>query len=254
MGKALVRCLAGFPDLTLSAAAECEGHAAVGQDPGIVAGISKTEVIIGDDAAAAIKDADVAVDFTFHTAVPRNVNAAAAGGTALVIGTTGLDEAEAQAVKDAATSIAIVHAPNMSLGVNLLFALAEQAARALGTDYDIEIVETHHRHKKDAPSGTALRLGEGVARGREQNFEDVVVHGRQGQTGERPADQIGVHAVRAGAVVGDHTVLFASEGERIELTHRAISRDTFALGALRAVQWVANRPAGLYDMKDVLGL
>jgi 4-hydroxy-tetrahydrodipicolinate reductase len=196
----------------------------------------------------------VAVDFTFHTAVPGNAAAAAAAGTALVIGTTGLDEAETAAVGKAAGKIAIVHAPNMSLGVNLLFALAGRAAEALGLEYDVEIVETHHRHKKDAPSGTALKLGECVALGRGQKLAQVVVHGREGQTGERPRGQIGMHAVRAGAVVGDHTVLFASEGERVELTHRAISRDTFAMGALRAAQWAVGRPAGLYDMKSVLEL
>ena len=159
------------------------------------------------------------------------------------------------AVELAAKSIAIVSAPNMSLGVNLLFALVEQAGKALGLDYDVEITEAHHRHKKDAPSGTALRLGEKVAQGRKQNFRDVAIYGREGLGGERPRGQIGIHAIRAADIIGDHTVLFATEGERVEISHRASSRDAFAKGALHASSWLATgRKPGMYDMQDVLGL
>jgi 4-hydroxy-tetrahydrodipicolinate reductase len=172
----------------------------------------------------------------------------------MVIGTTGLDAAETRAVHEAARKIPIVWAPNMSLGVNLLFALVEQTSRTLGMDYDIEIIETHHRRKKDAPSGTALRLGEKAAQGRGQSLESAVTHGRCGITGDRPRGQIGMHAMRAGDAIGDHTVLFATDGERLELSHRATNRDAFAAGALRAAVWVAGRTPGLYDMKDVLGL
>jgi 4-hydroxy-tetrahydrodipicolinate reductase len=173
----------------------------------------------------------------------------------VVVGTTGLSPEERAAVDEAAKIIPIMSAPNMSLGVNLLFTLVEQAAQALGMDYDVEITEAHHRYKKDAPSGTALRLGEKVAHGRKQNFRDVTIYGREGLGGERPKGQIGIHAIRAADIIGDHTVLFATEGERVEISHRATSRDAFAKGALHAGVWlVGGRKPGLYDMQDVLGL
>ena len=254
MGMVLIRGAARCRDVTVVAAVERSGHAAVGRDAGAAAGGDATGIIITDDSAAAVAAAEVLIDFTFHAAVPENAALAAASAKAMVIGTTGLDAQETRAVQEASRACPIVWSPNMSLGVNLLFTLVEQAARALGMDYDIEIVETHHRLKKDAPSGTALRLGERAASGRGQRLESVAAYGRVGITGERPRGQIGLHAVRAGDVIGDHTVLFATEGEQVEISHRATSREGFAMGALRAAAWVAGRKPGLYDMKDVLGL
>jgi len=198
--------------------------------------------------------AAVLVDFSFHTNVPVTAQAAAAAGRALVLGTTGLTPSEEQAIRAAAGVIPVVWAPNMSLGVNVLFALVKQAAATLGLDYDVEIDETHHRFKKDAPSGTALRLAERIAEGRNQSLGDVACYGRKGISGERPKGEIAIHALRMGDVVGDHTVTFGVAGERVELTHKASSRDAFAMGALRAAQWAAGRKPGLYDMSDVLGL
>jgi 4-hydroxy-tetrahydrodipicolinate reductase len=254
MGRTLIRCAAGLPNVRVTAAVDVAGCPAAGQDSGLLAGVGANGVPVSVDLAAACAIADVAIDFTFHSAVPVNAGVAAARGVALVIGTTGLDAQETAGVHDAAKRIPILWAPNMSLGVNLLFALTQKAAAVLDTTYDIEIVETHHRHKKDAPSGTALRLAERAAAGRGVDLNTVANFGRQGLVGERPVGQIAMHSVRVGDVVGDHTVTFGTDGERIELSHRASSRDVFAKGALHAAQWVAGRAAGLYDMQDVLGL
>ncbi len=254
MGQALVRCSRQMNDLQLVGAVEQPSCPLIGQDAGLVAGAGEIGLKLGTDLSAAIKAADVAIDFSFHEAVPLTVKAAVQSGKAVVIGATGLNPDERVAVTQAATVIPIVWAPNMSLGVNMLFSLVEQAARALGVAYDVEITEAHHRHKKDAPSGTALRLGESVAAGRGQVFKDVAIFGREGLGGERPRGQIGIHALRAADIIGDHTVLFATEGERVEISHRATSRDAFANGALRAALWVAGRQPGLYDMQDVLEL
>lgn len=253
MGQALIRGALQFPDLRVAAALERAEHPAAGRDAGVVAGVSPLCVNVATDLEA-ICAAEVLIDFTDHTAVPQHAEAAVRHGKGMVIGTTGLNAEETAAVHAAAKQIPIVWAPNMSLGVNLLFELVQQAARALGLDYDAEIVETHHRHKRDAPSGTALHLAKGVALGRGQDLKQVACYGREGITGERPRGEIGIHAVRAGGVVGDHIVSFSSEAEVVELSHRAMSRDTFALGALRAARWVAGRTPGLYGMKDVLGL
>jgi len=253
MGGALIRCAQRFEQLKIVAAIEQPGAAAMGEDAGLLAGIGKAGLPITDQLAAA-NAADIMIDFTFHTAIREHLDYAVKAGKGLVIGTTGLTPEEGQAVSKAAAAIPVVWAPNMSLGVNLLFALVEQTARVLGCNYDVEIVETHHHFKKDAPSGTALRLGEKAAAARNQDFKSVVCYGRSGMVGERPRGEIGIHAVRAGDVVGDHTVMFTTEGERIELSHRASSRDAFAIGALRASGWLNGRMPGLYDMKDVLGL
>ena len=253
MGAALVRCSCTFDDLQLIAAIENAGHRTIGQDAGGVAGLNALGVTVTADLQAAAK-ADVIVDFTFHDAVPGNVSSAVEHGSAIVIGTTGLSDEEASCVRSAATKIPIVWAPNMSLGVNVLFTLVEKAATALGIEYDVEITETHHRRKKDAPSGTALELARRVAKGRSQKLNDVACYGREGPVGERPSGEIGIHALRAGDVVGDHTVTFGAECERVEFTHRASSRDAFAKGALHAAKWVAGRNPGMYDMTDVLGL
>ena len=255
MGQALVRCSKLLPGLQVVAAVEAASCPLCGKDSGLISGIGENGIKITHDVAAAVKAADVLIDFSFHENVPNTVKLAAEHKKAVVIGTTGLNPDERAVVDEAAKVIPMVWAPNMSLGVNLLFALVEQAGKALGLDYDVEITEAHHRYKKDAPSGTALRLGEKVAHGRKQNFRDVAIFGREGLGGERPKGQIGIHALRAADIIGDHTVLFATEGERIEISHRATSRDAFAKGALHAGAWLAGgKNPGLYDMQDVLGL
>ncbi|MGN0852909.1 MAG: 4-hydroxy-tetrahydrodipicolinate reductase [Kiritimatiellia bacterium] len=196
---------------------------------------------------------EAVVDFTFHAAVPANVEKAAAAGVAYVIGTTGLTAGEQARVDACLAKIPIVQAANYSLGVNLLLGLVRQAAAVLGPEYDIEVTELHHRHKKDAPSGTALMLANAAAAGRRVRLDDVACYGRRGMTGERPEGQIALHALRGGSVVGDHTVMFAGELERVELTHRAQGREAFAAGALQAARWAVGRKPGKYDMLDVLG-
>jgi len=254
MGQAIVRCIARDDSFALVGAVDAEGHDCIGQDAGQVAGAGELSIPITAEAREACVAGDVLIDFSFHTAVAEHARLAAELGRPIVIGTTGLTDDEQAGVHDAATQVAVMMAPNMSLGVNLLFAMTQKAASVLGTDYDAEIIDIHHRHKKDAPSGTALRLGEKLAAGRNQNLKDVVCYGREGDTGERPEGQIGIHALRSGDAVGDHIVSFATEGERVELTHRASSRDAFANGALHAAQWMMGRAPGFYDMQDVLGL
>lgn len=208
----------------------------------------------GDDIDAGLKAADVAIDFSSHDVTPRVAACMAGMSRPVVIGTTGLDASEHEAVEAAAKSIPVVMAPNFSVGVNALFWLARRAAAILGEGFDIEIVEMHHNQKKDAPSGTAARLAEILAVARGLDAARDLRHGREGMPGARPRGEIGVHALRGGDVVGDHTVHFAAVGERVEITHRASSRETFARGALRAARWALGRPSGLYSMEDVLGL
>ncbi len=193
------------------------------------------------------------IDFSYHTAVPAGVEKAAKEGVPYVIGTTGLTADEQKSVDAAARTIPVVQSGNYSLGVNLLLNLVQTAAQVLGPAYDVEVVEMHHRHKKDAPSGTALMLAKAAAAGRGANLDDVAVYGRKGMVGERPQGEIAVHALRGGSVVGDHTVMFAGDVERVEITHKAQSREAFAAGALRAAQWAAGRAPGIYTMRDVLG-
>ena len=196
---------------------------------------------------------EAVIDFSFHSAVPAFVAKAAEEGLAYVLGTTGLSAEEQQAVDAAAKRIPVVQSGNYSLGVNLLLNLVKTAAKVLGPEYDVEVVEMHHRHKKDAPSGTALMLAKAAAAGRGVDFDAAAVYGRKGIVGERPEGEIAVHALRGGSVVGDHTVMFAGEVERVELTHRAQSREAFAAGALKAAQWATGRQPGIYTMRDVLG-
>ena len=198
-------------------------------------------------------NADAVIDFTFHTCVKDNLANAVACGQTYVLGTTGLTDEELAAVDAAATQIPLCFAPNFSLGVNLLLELVRRAASVLDTSYDAEIVEMHHRHKKDAPSGTALGLAQALAKGRGVNLDEVANYGRHGIVGERPAGEIGIHALRGGSVVGDHTVMFAADEERVEITHKAVSRAAFAKGALKAAQWLEGRTPGLYNMRHVLG-
>lgn len=258
MGRTLIRCMqsGAVPGLKLSAAVDLWDCPELGRDAGEMAGAGSAEVPVTADLAAAVMSSDVVIDFSGHHGTAGNAPRCAEWGKPLVIGTTGLTADEEECVQRAAERIPVVMAPNMSLGVNLLLALLEQAARTLkDKGYDVEIVERHHRLKKDSPSGTALALGRSVAKGFGWKLEDAAVHGRSGMApGARPEKQIGFHAVRGGDIVGDHTVTFAATGECIEFSHRATSRDTFAIGALRAALWVAGRDPGMYTMRDVLGV
>jgi len=254
MGRMLAVEVAASEGCRLAGGTEAPGHPALGTDIGSLAGIGEIGVHLGADAGALFAASDAVLDFTTPAASVVNAGLAAEAGTALVIGTTGLDEAQAAAVRRAAERAPIVWAPNMSLATNLLFALTERVAAALDADYDIEIVEAHHRHKVDAPSGTALALGAAAARGRGVDLETRSVRGRDGASGPRRRGDIGFAALRGGNITGEHTVLFAGEGERLELTHRASSRRIYARGAIRAARWLADRPPGLYAMNDVLGL
>jgi 4-hydroxy-tetrahydrodipicolinate reductase len=231
MGQALLRCAATIPAITVSG-----------------------QIDLGDDLGAILGQADVVVDFTFHESTLAFARLCAARQNAIVIGTTGHSAAERKELAVLASRIPMVWSANYSTGVNALFWLTRKAAEILGPDFDLEIVEMHHRLKKDAPSGTAAALAQILAEARGLSLEQAARHGRQGLVGHRTASEIGLHSLRGGDVVGDHTVIFAAAGERLELTHKASSRDTFALGALRAAQWVAGKKPGLYDMQDVLGL
>lgn len=247
MGARIIALIAQDPSVELVGAIERRGTLAIGELAHPALGVRVT-----DDAASAIRGARVLIEFSEPEATMEHVRAARASRTAVVIGTTGLSAAQVRTLRQISRHIPVLLSPNMSLGVSLLSELVREAARQLGASFDAEIVEVHHRLKKDAPSGTALRLAEMVAEGRGQQLDNVSVYGRRGLTGERPAGQIAVHAVRGGDVVGDHTVLFAGPFERIEITHRAHSRDVFALGAIRAAKYLAGRKPGWYSMRDVL--
>lgn len=254
MGKVLIEAIDETDDLVLSAAIVHPDSSLVGADAGELAGIGKNGVALAGNIAD-VKDAfDLLIDFTFPDLTLENLAFCAEHGKAVIVGTTGLTDAEKEQVSMAAEKTPVVFAPNMSVGVNVMLNLLKTAAAVLGDDYDVEIIETHHRHKKDAPSGTALRLGEVVAEALGRDLKECAVYGREGFTGERSRQEIGFETVRAGDVVGDHTVLFAAMGERMEVTHKASSRMTFAKGAVRAARWLQDKPAGLYDMQDVLGL
>jgi 4-hydroxy-tetrahydrodipicolinate reductase len=257
MGKTLIRCLqaGSVPGLKLAGAVDLWDSPDRGTDAGLAAGVAQIGVKIVSDLAEVASRCDVVIDFSGHQGTAGNALRIAEWKKSLVIGTTGLAPDEKKVIEQAAAIIPVVLAPNMSLGVNLLLSLVQKAAEALkGKGYDIEIIERHHRRKKDSPSGTAIGLGEAAAKGFGWDLKNVSVHGREGLVGERPVEQIGFHAVRGGDLIGDHTVLFAADGECIELSHRVTSRDALALGALRAAVWVAGRKAGLYSMRDVLGV
>jgi len=254
MGRTLIEASAETVGVVLAAATESPGHGTVGQDAGVLAGCGHQGVAISPKLADCLSDVDVVIDFSRPQATLENIAACRAAGRRIVIGTTGFASAELDQIRQAAEDIPIMMAPNMSVGVNLCLKLLDVAARVLGDEVDIEVIEAHHRHKVDAPSGTALRMGEVVAEALGRRLEDCAVYGRQGITGERDRHTIGFETIRAGDIVGEHTVMFAGEGERVEITHKASSRMTFAKGALRAAQWLMDRPAGLYDMQDVLNL
>lgn len=254
MGMAVTRLIAATPGLRLVGAATEAGLPAVGQDAGEVAGVGPLGVIITADLDAALADCDVAIDFTAPAATARHGEACRRRGCGLVVGTTGLGEIEHAALRHAASGIGVVYARNMSLGITVLTELARLAVGLLGADFDVEITEAHHRHKKDAPSGTALQLGEAVAQAAGHRLDDVAVFARHGVGPERAPGTIGFAVVRGGAIVGEHAVLLAGEEEVLELRHRASDRALFARGAVRAATWLRGRPAGLYSMRDVLGL
>lgn len=255
MGKNLIEAVqqtGGSAGLT--AAVDRPDSSLIGADAGELAGIGRLGVMLVGDLRKVADEFDVLIDFTHPTVTLKNLEICRESGKAMVIGTTGFSADEKHLLAKAAETIPIVFAANFSVGVNLCLKLLETAARVIGDDADIEIIEAHHRHKVDAPSGTALRMGEVVAQTLGRDLSQVAVYGREGQTGARARDTIGFATVRAGDVVGDHTVLFAADGERIEITHKASSRMTFARGAVRAALWLEGQPPGLYDMQDVLAL
>lgn len=254
MGHALINCIAKTEGISVVGAVEYEGHPSTGQDAGEVAGSGAIGVKIVSDLASVLPDCDVVIDFTLHEAVPGNAIAAEAAGKAVVLGTTGLSEEETAIVNKCAEKIAIVWAPNMSLGVNVLFAAVKKAGSVFGSDYAVEVDETHHIHKKDAPSGTALRLGEKAAEGMGVAFAENMVHDPEGEKGIKDPKKIVMRSYREGEVFGDHTVTFESDGEKIEFTHHLCSREALAAGALRAAKWAVAREPGMYDMQAVLDL
>jgi 4-hydroxy-tetrahydrodipicolinate reductase len=254
MGRTLIKAIAETPGLVVTGAVEAAGSAVIGEDAGVLAGLSANGVKVGTDVKPLIANADGIVDFTAPAASLACVALAAERGAVHIIGTTGFSADDEKKIAEAAKRAVIVKSGNMSLGVNLLAALVKQVAAKLDDDFDIEIVEMHHRHKVDAPSGTALMLGRAAAAGRGIDFEERSVRARDGHAGERRRGDIGFAALRGGSVVGDHTVVFAGDGERIELTHRAEDRGIFARGAVRAALWGRGKEPGLFSMLDVLGI
>ncbi|MEW5914050.1 MAG: 4-hydroxy-tetrahydrodipicolinate reductase [Thermodesulfobacteriota bacterium] len=254
MGARVVHAVYAHPEAELAGAFEAPGNPAVGKSLAGVVGLAGAEGVVGEDPVAAITEAQVLIEFTSPGASIKNLKECAAQGKAAVIGTTGLSEAQRKTVAQQAKKVPVVFAPNMSVGMNLMFKVVGDMARVLGPDYALEVLEAHHDQKKDAPSGTAVRLIEELCTVRGWEADKVCRHGRVGMTGARSKDEIGVSVIRGGDIVGDHTVFFIGQGERLELTHRSHSRDTFARGAVRAAVWVVQQPPGLYDMQDVLGL
>jgi 4-hydroxy-tetrahydrodipicolinate reductase len=253
MGKALLEATHQAEGMMIAAAIGRPGSSVIGVDAGELAGIGRLGVSVVDGVETA-GEFDVLIDFTRPEVTLANLSSCRRRGSAMVIGTTGFSDEQKQLIAQAAQDIAIVFAPNMSVGVNLCLKLLELTAKVLGDEVDIEIIEAHHRHKVDAPSGTALRMGEVVAEALGRDLKQCAVYGREGRTGERDRKTIGFETIRAGDIVGEHTVMFADIGERVEITHKATSRMTFANGAVRAAQWLGGKSPGLYDMQDVLGL
>ncbi len=254
MGARLVSLVKESSDFQLVGAVERKGHPVVGSDAGEIAGCGRMGVVVTDNLTALADRADVLIEFTAPNVTLMHLAIMAASRKAMVIGTTGFSTAQLAELRTLAQTIPCVFSPNMSMGVNVILKVLAEMARAFGADYDIEIQEAHHRLKKDAPSGTALKIAQVLAEATGRDLDQVAAYGRKGMIGERKRGEIGMQVIRAGDIVGDHTVLFGGPGERIEVTHRAQSRDTFARGALRAAQWVVAKPLGLYDMHDVLGL
>lgn len=255
MGRTLIEATMQHPELELGAAVDRPGSDFIGADAGELAGQGRLGVAIGDDLQAVLGQIDVLIDFTLPEATVTNARACAESGVRMVIGTTGLTGGQKAEIEAAAARVGVVFAANYSVGITLSLKLIDMAARVLGDDFDVEVVEAHHRHKIDAPSGTALRMGEVLADALGRNLRECAVYGREGRTGERDSKTIGFETIRGGDVVGDHTVMFLGQGERLEVTHKASSRMTFAKGAVRSAAWIHRRDAaGLFDMEDVLGL
>jgi 4-hydroxy-tetrahydrodipicolinate reductase len=254
MGCRLVALVRDSTALTLAGAIEEPGHHMLGEDAGETAGAGRAGIAITDNLSALMDRGEVVIDFTSPDATLQHLRIVAQHRRAMVIGTTGFSAAELDEVRSLARQVPCVCSPNMSVGVNLIYKVIGEMAKTLGDDYDIEVIEAHHRLKKDAPSGTALKIAEVLARSVNRDLNQVGVYARKGLIGERKKGEIGIQSIRAGDIVGDHTIIFGGMGERIEVTHRASSRDTFARGALRAARWVVRQPPGLYDMMDVLGL
>ena len=254
MGKTLIEACQQAEGCRVNAAIERPGISLIGADAGELAGVGKLDVRLVDDVASVVNDFDTLIDFTSIESTLNNLEICKANAKHIIIGTTGFNDEQKALIKAAAEKTAVVFAPNMSVGVNLCLKLLEMAASVLNEDYDIEVIEAHHRHKVDAPSGTALRMGEVVAQTLGRDLKECAVYGREGHTGAREPGTIGFETIRAGDIVGEHTVMFATEGERVEITHKASSRMTFAKGAVRAAKWLQGKDTGLYDMQDVLGL
>lgn len=254
MGGRIITLAHGDERIELVGAVERKGHPLIGVDVGTHLGLGETGVVLGDALNACIERGDVVIDFSSHNASLEHLRVAAEHGRAIVIGSTGFTPDEMGQVADLSTKVRCVLAPNMSVGVNVMFKVLKDVTSILGDGYDVEIVETHHNQKKDAPSGTAVKMAQVIAGALGRNIEEVGVYGRRGMIGIRPGAEIGIHTVRAGDIVGEHTVLFGGIGERLEFTHRAHNRDNFARGAIRAALWIVDKGNGLYDMQDVLGL
>ena len=254
VGRMLIADIAAIEGCALAGGTARPGGAALGQDLGELAGIARLGIAAGDSPEELLRGSDVAIEFTTPAATAEHATLAARLGKPIVIGTTGLHGAEESALREAARQVPIVWAANTSLGINLLIGLVEQVAARLGSDWDLEIMEMHHRHKVDAPSGTALALGRAASAARGVSFEEAALRGRDGITGPRPAGAIGFAALRGGDNIGEHHVIFAAPGEQLELTHRATNRGIYSKGAVRAALWLVDKPPGLYGMKDVLGL
>lgn len=254
MGSRIAALSQDYQGLRLSGAFERKGHKDIGKDIGPLIGIGNTGILISDSLESIIDSVDLIISFTTVEASLEHLSLASSKGKAMVIGTTGFSKEAMQKVDELTKKIPCVMASNMSMGVNLLLKVLQDIARVLGEGYDVEIIEAHHRMKKDAPSGTALKMAQVIADALNRNLDEVAVYARKGIIGERTPKEIGIQTIRAGDIVGEHTVMFGGLGERIEVTHKVSSRDTFARGALRAALWLSGKPAGLYDMQDVLGL
>lgn len=254
MGGRIVSLVTDAQDMKIAGAVEMTGHAQIGQDAGYVAGCGNLDISITESLEQALMDSDVLIDFTWPDVTLANAATCAELGKAMVVGTTGLNPEQRGQIEQIAQKVPVVFAPNMSVGVNVCFKLLKDMAQTLGDAFDVEIVELHHNKKKDAPSGTAVRMGEIIASSLQRDYRKVANFHREGMCGERTPEEIGMQTVRGGDIVGEHTVYFIGMGERIELTHRAMNRDMFARGAVRAARWLKGQPPGLYDMQDVLGL
>jgi len=254
MGSRIIALSKDYPEIKLVGAVESKDNPRLGNDAGVVAGIGQLGIKIVDDIEKVIDNTDIAVNFTNPEATIEHLKIVKEYKKSIVIGTTGFDNNQISLIQETSKEIPIVLSPNMSIGVNLLFKILKDVAKVLGDDYDVEIIEVHHRMKKDAPSGTAIKIAKVISEALGRNFDEVAVYARKGIIGERTKKEIGIQTVRAGDIVGEHTVIFGGLGERIEIVHKASSRDTFARGALKAVLWLYGKPAGLYDMGDVLGI